>query len=224
LAAPTSTSEIYVPAPPTVDEIVELKNARALDERALRSIFLEARTGNGFLDRPIPRELLSRAVELTLLGPTSANILPMRIVFVESPEAKELLRPALMPGNLDKTMAAPATAIIATDLKFYEHLPRTFPERGEAMKAMFLAKDAPEQRAFAWDNALLQMGYFTIAVRALGLDAGPMAGFDRAVVDKAFFPDGRLASMYLINLGYADDTKIFPRLPRFNVDEIARFE
>jgi len=209
---------------PTTDQIVERKAAGVLDERALRSIFLEARSANGFLERPVPRELLARAVELALLGPTSANALPMRIVFVESAEAKERLRPALSPGNVDKTMGAPATAIVATDLHFFEHFPRTFPERGEAMKARFAALEAPAQRAFAWDNALLQMGYFIVAARALGLDAGPMAGFDRALVDAAFFPDGRSVSQYLINLGYADDTKIFPRLPRFNVDEIARFE
>jgi 3-hydroxypropanoate dehydrogenase len=213
-----------VPPVPGIDEIVERKNARSLDERALRSIFLEARSANGFLDRPVPREVLSRAIELALIGPTSANALPMRLVFVESPEAKERLRPALSPGNVDKTMAAPMTAIVATDLQFYEHFPRTIPHRGEAFRASLAARPVAAQREFARDNAVLQMGYFIIALRALGLDAGPMGGFDRAAVDAAFFPDGRWISLYLINLGYGDDSKVFARLPRFNVEEIARFE
>ncbi len=208
---------------PTIDEIIELKAARALDERALRTIFLEARTANGFVDRPVPRDLLERAVEIALLGPTSANSLPLRVVFVEAPDAKERLRPAMAPNNLDKTMAAPVTAIIATDLKFYDQFPRTFPERGEMFKGMFGGFHAEARRGMAWDNAILQMGYFIIALRSVGLDAGPMAGFERSIVDAAFFPDGQFVSQYVINIGYGDDKKVFPRLPRFNVDEIARF-
>ena len=202
-------TDVVVSTPLSVDQIVELKKARTIDERALRSIFLEARTANGFLDRPVPRELLAQAVELALIGPTSANALPMRVVFVESPEAKERLKPAMSPGNLDKTMAAPATAIVATDLKFYEQFPRTFPARGEAMKETFAGMEPDKQRGFAWDNALLQMGYFIIALRALGLDTGPMAGFDRAKVDAAFFPEGQWVSQYLINIGYGDDAGRF---------------
>lgn len=227
-SVPTPPSEngpsvdVTVP-PPTVDEIVDLKTARALDERALRSIFLEARSANGFIDRPIPRELLARAVELTLLGPTSLNALPLRIVFVESREAKERLRPALSTGNVDKTMAAPVTAIMAADLHFYEQFPRMYPKRGEALVARFAAREAQALRAFAWDNALLQMAYFIVAVRSLGLDAGPMGGFERPIVDAAFFPAGDVVSQYLINLGYGDDTKVFPRLPRSHVDEITRY-
>ena len=207
----------------TTDEIVDLKAARELDEAALRTIFLEARTANGFLDYPVQRELLARAVELALLGPTSANGLPLRLVFVESAEAKEKLRPSLLAGNLEKTMAAPVTAIIATDLKFYEQFPRTFPDRGQMLKGMVAAMEPAAQRETAWDNAVLQMAYFIVALRSLGLDAGPMAGFNRKTVDEAFFPDGNWASQYLINIGYGDDSKLFPRLPRFNVDEIARF-
>ncbi len=209
--------------PPTTDDIVELKAARALDERALRTIFFEARTANGFVDRPVPRDLLVRAVEIALMGPTSANSLPLRIVFVETPEAKERLRPAMAAMNLAKTMAAPVTAIIATDLKFYDQFPRTFPERGEVFKGLFGGLPGEAQRAVAWDNALLQMGYFIIALRSVGLDAGPMAGFERSIVDAAFFPDGQFVSQYVINIGYGDDTKVHPRLPRFIVEEIARF-
>jgi 3-hydroxypropanoate dehydrogenase len=208
---------------PTTDEIVDLKVARELDEAALRTIFLEARTANGFLGYPVRRELLARAVELALLGPTSANGLPLRLVFVESAEAKEKLRPSLLAGNLEKTMAAPVTAIVAADLKFYEQFPRTFPDRGEMLRGMLAAMEPAAQREIAWDYAILQMAYFIVALRSLGLDAGPMVGFDRKIVDEAFFPDGTCASQYLINIGYGDDSKLFPRLPRFNVDEVARW-
>jgi 3-hydroxypropanoate dehydrogenase len=211
------------PVVPTTDEIVGLKAARELDEAALRTIFLEARTANGFLDYPVRRELLAHAVELALLGPTSANGLPLRLVFVESAEAKEKLRPSLRAGNLEKTMAAPVTAIVATDLKFYEQFPRTFPDRGETLKGTLAAMETAAQREISWDNAVLQMAYFIVALRSLGLDAGPMVGLDRKIVDEAFFPDGNWVSQYLINIGYGDDSKLFPRLPRFNVDEIARF-
>ncbi len=208
---------------PTPEQVLELKMQRALDETALRSIFLEARTANGFLDAPVPRELLERSVELAELGPTSANAQPVRYVFVESAAAKEKLRPALSPGNVDKTMKAPVTAIVAADLQFYENFPRTFPTRPE-MRDNFSGPEKRETtRAFARDNALLQMGYFIIAARAFGLDAGPMGGFDRAIVDAAFFPDGRLIALYLINLGYGDDSKTFPRLPRLEPAEITTY-
>lgn len=120
-------------------------------------------------------------------------------------------------------MAAPVTAIIAADLKFYEQFPRTFPDRGEMLRGMLAALEPAAQREIAWDNAILQMAYFIVALRSLGLDAGPMVGFDRKIVDEAFFPDGNCASQYLINIGYGDDSKLFPRLPRLNVDEVARW-
>jgi 3-hydroxypropanoate dehydrogenase len=208
---------------PTLEQMIDLKRQRAVDERALRSLFLEARTANGFLDAPVSRDLLERVVEIAELGPTSANALPARYVFVQSPEAKERLRPGLDGANLDKTMKAPATVIVAVDLRFYENFPRTFPTRPE-MRDRFAAPERAEiSRGFARDNALLQMGYFIIAARALGLDCGPMGGFDRAKVDAEFFPDGRLISLYLINLGYLDDSKGFPRLPRLEPAEIATF-
>jgi 3-hydroxypropanoate dehydrogenase len=210
----------------SIDEIVAIAEARALDENALRPILLEARTANGFVDRPVPVDLLKRAVELAELGPTSANALPMRIVFVRSPEAKEKLRPTLSPTNVDKTMAAPVTAIMAADQTFYDNFPRTFPHRGDAMRANFAGEEnAAKASAFAWDNALLQMGYFIIAVRAVGLDTGPMGGFDREKVNSAFFADGRFKAQFLINIGYADETKLMgPRLPRLAFEEITRFE
>lgn len=207
----------------TPDEIVATKLAGALDGPSLAKIFVEARTANAFLDRPVSHQLLDRALDLALLGPTSSNSLPMRIVFVESPEAKEKLKPALSEGNRDKTMAAPLTAVMAADLKFFEHFPRLFPERAELLKNAFGGMPEPARRGAAWDNALLQMAYFIVALRAVGLDAGPMAGFDRTVVDKAFFPDGRFVSQYLINIGFADNAKTFPRLPRFRASDVARY-
>jgi 3-hydroxypropanoate dehydrogenase len=170
------------------------KASRALDGRALDTIFIEARSIGSFIPQPVSHELLDRAVRLALLGPTASNSLPMRLVFVESAAGKELLRPALSPRNVDKTMVAPVTAIVAADLRFYEHYDRTFPDRATEYRARFESMDSAGRRAFAWDNALLQMGYFMIAVRALGLDAGPMGGFERPIVDQAFFPDGRFVS------------------------------
>ena len=208
---------------PTLEQAIELLKNRAVDERALRTLFLEARTANGFLDAKVPRELLERIVEIAELGPTSANSLPARYVFVQSPEAKERLKPAVGATNLEKTMKAPATVIVAADLNFYENFARTFPTRPE-MRERFAAPDQTEAtKAFARDNALLQMGYFILAARALGLDCGPMGGFDRAKVDAEFFPDGRLISLFLINIGYLDDSKGFPRLPRLEPAEIATF-
>jgi 3-hydroxypropanoate dehydrogenase len=220
--ANTPGTDIILPTP-NAEEIIDLKVARALDERALETIFTVARTANGFIDRKIPHQLLDRALELALLGPTSANMLPMRVVFVESTEAKEKLKPAMNEGNRDKTMAAPVTAIMAADLKFFEHFPRLFPERGEMFKGMFAGFPLEIQRGNAWDNALLQMAYFIIALRSLGLDAGSMAGFERPIVDSVFFPDGRFVSQYLINIGYGDDTKVWPRLPRFEAHDIAQY-
>ena len=208
---------------PTVELAVELKRKRSIDEHALRSLFLEARTANGFLDVPVRRELLERAVEIAELGPTSANSLPVRYVFVQSPEAKERLKPAVGAGNLEKTMKAPATVIVAADLKFYENFARTFPTRPEMADRFSPPDQAEATKAFARDNALLQMGYFILSARALGLDCGPMGGFDRQVCDAAFFPDGRVISLFLINIGYGDDSKSFPRLPRLPAAEIATF-
>ena len=212
---------------PALDEYFESiaahKLSRALDDKALHTIFVGARTANGFINQPVPRNLLERVVELTLLGPTSANGLPLRLVFIESEEGKQKLLPCLSPGNVEKTMSAPVTAIAASDSLFYEHFPRLFPHRGSEMKERWATSPPVQRQQAASDNALLQMGYLIVAARAVGLDAGPLAGFDRAMVDAEFFPDGRLATQYLINLGFAEDTKTLERLPRFDVDEIVRF-
>ncbi len=197
--------------------------SRSLDGRALDALFVEARSANGFLPGPLPRALLERLVELAELGPTSLNSLPARFVFVQSTEAKGRLEPALSNNNREKTMQAPVTVIVAADLHFYERFPETFPGRPALVERFRGPENEALARSFARDNALLQMGYFIIAARALGLDCGPMGGFDRSIVDEAFFPDGRWLTLYLINLGYDDGKRTVARLPRLSAAEITRF-
>jgi 3-hydroxypropanoate dehydrogenase len=203
----------------TLHAVVERSHA-PISDAALAQIFTEARTHNGFLDKPVADELLRQAVDIAKIGPTSANQSPMRLVFVKSRAAKERLRPALAPGNLDKTMAAPVTAITAYDVKFYDHLPFLMPHADA--KSWFDKLPAEQVREVAHKNGTLQVAYLIIALRALGLDTGPMTGFDNAKLDAEFFPDGRFKSNVLINIGYGDHTKLFPRSPRFDFDEIAK--
>jgi 3-hydroxypropanoate dehydrogenase len=193
-----------------------------LDTSVLDQLFLKARTHNGWLDRPVSDETIHRLYDVMRMGPTSANTTPVRIVFVKSREAKERLKPALMASNVDKTMAAPVTAIVAYDPNFYEHLPRLFP--GRDMKSMFASMPEAARNHAAVLNAALQGGYLIIAARALGLDCGPMAGFDRAKVDAAFLAELSWKSLFLLNLGYGDATQVFPRNPRFDFAEAARIE
>ncbi|HEX5094271.1 MAG TPA: malonic semialdehyde reductase [Burkholderiales bacterium] len=195
-----------------------------LDDKALDLIFRDAHTPQGFLDDPVTDERLRQVYELMKWGPTTLNSQPGRIVFVRSKAAKEKLAPALSPGNLDKTLKAQVTAIIAYDSRFYENLPKTFPNNPKA-RDNFLGdeKKAANDRV-ALRNGSLQGAYFIIAARALGLDCGPMSGFDNAKVDAAFFPDGRWKSNFLINLGKGDPAKIFPRNPRLSFDEACRIE
>lgn len=190
-----------------------------LDDAALDQLFRDARTFNRFEDRPVEPDLLRRVYDLARMGPTSANCQPMRVVFVVSAEAKEKLKPALSAGNRDKTMAAPATAIVAHDLRFYDELPRLFHDPGA--RSWFTGSEAHAERT-AFRNGSLQGAYFLLAARALGLDCGPMSGFDNAKVDAAFFPDGRCKSNFLINLGYGDRSSLFPRNPRLAFDEACR--
>jgi 3-hydroxypropanoate dehydrogenase len=191
-----------------------------LAEAALAQIFTEARTHNAFLDKPVPDDLLRRAVDLAKIGPTSANNSPLRVLFLKSKAAKERLRPFLAPGNLDKTMAAPVTAITAYDLQFYEHLPFLMPYAD--YKAYFAGLPADARRETAHKNGTLQVAYLLIALRAVGLDTGPMTGFDNDKLDAEFFPDGRFKSNVLINIGYGDHAKLFPRSPRFSFEEMAQ--
>ncbi|MGE8329817.1 MAG: malonic semialdehyde reductase, partial [Paraburkholderia nemoris] len=190
-----------------------------LSDQALDQLFREARTHNGWQQKPVDDAVLKQLVELVLLGPTSANSSPGRFVFVRTPEGKEKLRPALSPGNLEKTMAAPVTAIVGMDMAFYEHLPKLFPHADA--RSWFAGNDkAIADTAFR--NSTLQGGYLILAARALGLDTGPMSGFDAAKVDAAFFAGTTVKSNFLINLGYGDPSKLFPRSPRFAFDEAAR--
>lgn len=194
-------------------------NAAVLDQ-----IFREARTHTAWLSKPVSEDLLRQLYDLAKWGPTSANMSPMRLVFVMSKEAKEKLKPTLMAGNVEKTMAAPVCAIVAEDSRFFEHLPRLFPQNPEF--ADYFSK--PDQEDFAKANAFrnssLQGGYLILAARALGLDAGPMSGFDNAKVDAAFFPDGRYRSNFLLNLGYGDAGKLHPRNPRLAFEEACRID
>ena len=189
-----------------------------LDAGALDQLFRTARTHNVWRPVEVSDKLLEEAVELAKMGPTSANASPLRIVFVRSPEAKLRLKPALMPGNVDKTMTAPVTAIMGHDTMFYELLPRLFPHADA--KSWFVGNEAFANDT-AYKNGTLQAAYFIVSLRALGLDAGPMSGFDNAAVDAAFFPDGRVKSNVLINIGYGDPDKLFPRSPRLSFQEIA---
>src|SRR5205823_7265539 len=180
-------------------------------------IFRNARTQNGSLDKPVENALLRQVYDLAKMGPTSANMCPLRIVFVKSPEAKERLKPTLDAGNVDKTMKAPVTAILGMDTHFYEKLPKLFPHADA--KAWF--KDLPENvlEYMALRNSSLQGAYFMLAARALGLDCGPMSGFDNAKVDAAFFAGTAVKSNFLCNLGYGDPSKLFPRSPRLDFEE-----
>jgi 3-hydroxypropanoate dehydrogenase len=190
-----------------------------LSDQALDQLFREARTHNGWQQKPVDDAVLKQLVEFVLLGPTSANSSPGRFVFVRTPEGKEKLRPALSPGNLEKTMAAPVTAIVGMDMAFYEHLPKLFPHADA--RSWFAGNDkAIADTAFR--NSTLQGGYLILAARALGLDTGPMSGFDAAKVDEAFFAGTTVRSNFLINLGYGDPSKLFPRSPRFAFNEAAR--
>ncbi len=192
-----------------------------LGAAALDQLFRTARTQNAFLDKPVEDSQLQALYELVKWGPTAANSAPARLVFVKSKAAKEKLRPALSESNLAKTMAAPVTVIVGSDEDFHEKLPYLFPHADA--KSWF---DGPrEGRAeSALRNSSLQGAYLILAARALGLDAGPMSGFDAAKVDEAFFAGTAIKTNFLLNLGYGDPAGLFPRLPRLSFDEAARIE
>ena len=191
-----------------------------LDEKALDLILLKARTQNGWLPTPVSDDQLRAIYDIMKFGPTSANSCPARLLFVRTPEAKARLLPALSAGNMEKTKQAPVTAIIGYDPRFYELLPRLFPHRPE-MKSPYEA-NAQLAETVAFRNGTLQGAYFMIAARAVGLDVGGMSGFDNAKVDAEFFPDGRVKSNFLCNIGHGDPGKVLPRLPRLPFDEVCR--
>src|SRR5215216_2442923 len=189
-----------------------------LADAALDRLFRTARTHNAF-HGPVTDDELRALYDLMKLGPTSSNCQPPRILFLSSAAAKERLEPALSSANRDKTMAAPVTAILAYDLQFCEHLPRLFPHNQSA-RSWFESK--PDTPIHALRNGTLQGAYFILAARAIGLDCGPMSGFDHAKVDAAFFPDGRVKSNFLCNLGHGDPAETFERLPRFEFDAVCK--
>ena len=188
-----------------------------LSDESLDLILRKARTHSDWLDKPVDDALLAQVYDLAKMGPTSANMCPMRLVFVKSKAAKEKLKPALSPPNVDKSMKAPVTAIIAMDVHFYEKLPELFPHVDA--KAWF--KDLPESvlKETALRNGSLQGAYFMLAARSLGLDCGPMSGFDNAKVDAAFFAGTTVKSNFLCNLGHGDAAKLHPRGPRLSFTE-----
>ncbi|MFC4168698.1 malonic semialdehyde reductase [Teichococcus aestuarii] len=190
----------------------------ALDDTALDQLFRTARTHNTWQDRPVSDETLRQLYDLVKMAPTSANASPARFVFIRTREGKEKLRPALSAGNLEKTMTAPVTVIVAWDQKFYDKLPVLFPH---ADAKSWFTGSAAFAEATAFRNSSLQAGYLIMAARALGLDTGPMSGFDNAKVDEAFLANTGWKSNLLVNLGYGDEAGLFGRLPRLPFDEAA---
>lgn len=190
-----------------------------LSETALAQLFTEARTRNAFSDRPVSVDLIHKLYDLTKFGPTAANTTPARFLFITSPEAKARLLPHMSEGNRAKTASAPVTVIIAHDIEFHEQMPILFPHNPDA-KTWF--SDPDGRKAAAGLNGSLQAGYFMIAARALGLDVGPMIGFDAAGVKAEFLADTTWEPSFVINLGYGTDENLFPRFPRLSFEQAAK--
>ncbi len=190
----------------------------AVDSKTLDLLFLQARTQNGWLPTPVTDDQLRRVYDIMKMGPTSANSCPARILFLKTPHAKARLLPALSPGNVDKTKQAPVTAIIGYDTRFYEWMPKKLFAHRPDMAENY-AKSPALTEIVAFRNGTLQGAYFMLAARAVGLDVGGMSGFDNAKVDAEFFPDGRIKSNFLCNVGHGDPTKVLPRLPRLDFEE-----
>jgi 3-hydroxypropanoate dehydrogenase len=200
-------------------QTLDVAHPTKIADHSLDQILRQARTHNVWLPKRVPVEALREAYNLARYGPTSANSSPARFVFLESEAAKARLLPALAPPNVEKTKAAPVTAIIAWDTEFYEKLPKLFPHAD--MRSYFAgSQKLAEETAFR--NSTLQGGYFILAARAVGLDCGPMSGFDAAKVNAEFFPDGKWKANFLCNLGYGDKSKLFPRNPRLDFEEACR--
>ena len=184
-----------------------------ISDACLDQLFIKARSANGFTDKPVPADLLQQVYDIAKMGATSMNSQPARYTFLTSPEARARLIPALSPGNVEKTNLAPVTVIVATDMRFYEHMPVVWHKPGA--QEMFEG-NKPMADGTAVRNSTLSGAYFMIAARAVGLDCGPMSGVDLAKVNAEFFHDGRLQANFLINLGYGDNSKLFDRNPRLS--------
>lgn len=196
------------------------QDSRILDDRSLDILFRSARTHNRWLDRPVSDVLIQAIYDLMKWGATSANCSPARFLFLKTPEAKGRLKPYLDAGNIDKTMQAPVTAVIAYDLKFYDHLETLFPHAKDA-RSWFVGRDDHIART-AMRNGSLQGAYMMLAARALGLDCGPMSGFDADGVKGEFFPGDDVVVNFLCNLGYGDPAGLYPRGPRFAFGEVCQ--
>lgn len=194
--------------------------APILNDDGMDLLFREARSFDSWRDRPVSDVTLMALYDLMRWGPTSANCSPTRILFLRSDQAKSRLRPALSKANVAKTLTAPVCALLAFDTRFYEALPRLFPQSPDARS--WFDSNEPKARETAFRNASLQGGYFILAARALGLDCGPMSGFDNAKVDAEFFPDGRVKSNFLCALGHGDPAALPPRAPRLEFEEICQ--
>jgi 3-hydroxypropanoate dehydrogenase len=209
------------PGEVTMTEVLaNYEDVLALDEEARKLLFTEARSANSFSDEPVTDEQLRAIFELTKWAPTAANTQPLRVLYVAKGEARDRLVEHMMGTNQAKTASAPAVAVLAADLGFHEHIPTVFPIRPE-MKDSFEAN--PEGRTkHALFNATLQAGYFLLGVRAAGLAAGPMAGFDADGVDKEFFPEGRLRTILVVNIGRPGENPWFDRLPRLEYEQVVQ--
>ncbi|MBI3571800.1 MAG: malonic semialdehyde reductase [Gammaproteobacteria bacterium] len=195
---------------------------KPLSDDALDTLFRSARSHSYWFDKPVGDDLLHKLYDLMKWGPTSGNCTPARLVFVRSQKAKERLKPCLDTGNVNKSMTAPVVAIIGMDMEFYEKLPRLFPHNLEA-RSWFAGK--PEKiLETAFRNSSLQGAYFILAARSLGLDCGPMSGFDKQKLDAEFFPDGKTRSNFICAIGYADASRVYPRGPRLDFAEACRVE
>jgi 3-hydroxypropanoate dehydrogenase len=193
-----------------------------LQDAALDQLFRSARTRNSWSDRPVPESLVRELYELARMGPTAANSSPARFVWVRSAEGKQRLADLSSEGNKAKIVEAPLTVIVGYDLAFAQLLPKLFPAKGEDMKKHFLS-DAAMAQTSAFRNGSLQGAYLILAARALGLDCGPMSGFNNAAVDAAFFAGTEIKSNFICSLGYGSDKNLFPRNPRLSFEEAGRF-
>ena len=195
--------------------------SQELNQQTLQQLFLEARSFDGWLDKPVSEEQIRQLYDLTKMGPTSANSCPARFVFVTSDGAKCKLKDCLDEGNIEKSMTAPVVAIIGMDMEFYEQLPVLFPH-GDA-RSWYAGKDEKIFDA-AFRNSSLQGAYLIMAIRSLGMDAGPMSGFNSEKLDATFFPDGKVKSNFICALGYGDKNKVYPRGPRLEFNQAASIE